>query len=126
MDAFRQAALRSTNSWFEENGMRVISHGVDPEDRSFEDDPQFREVADIERTAIGRTYLRPKTHDTPEFRSRRPDLDELDPSHADFLSFDGTLSAEDIDDVRVIWEEDVDVKRKYEKQWLERHQEALT
>jgi hypothetical protein len=53
-------------------------------------------------------------------------LDELDPSHADFLSFDGTLSAEDIDDVRVIWEEDVDVKRKYEKQWLERHQEALT
>jgi len=126
VDAFRQATLRSTNSWFEENGMRVISHGVDPEDRSFEDDPQFREVADIERTAIGRTYLRPKTHDTPEFRSRRPDLDELDPSHADFLSFDGSLSAEDIDDVRVIWEEDVDVKRKYEKQWLEHHQEALT
>jgi len=126
VDAFRQATLRSTNSWFELNGNRVISHGVDPENRSFEDDPQFQEVADIERTAIGRTYLRPKTLFTSEFRSPCPDLDELDPSHADFLSFNGNLSSEEIDDIRVIWEDDLNVRRQYEKQWLERHQEALT
>jgi hypothetical protein len=126
MDAFSQASLTMTDSWFKENGNRVISYGVDPVNRSFEEDPKCREVAAIEGTAIGRTYLRPKTNDTPQFRSPRPDLDELDPSHDDFLSFDENLSPEEIDDIKVIWVEDVYLQREYEKKWLEHHQEALT
>jgi hypothetical protein len=126
MDAFGQVSLTLTDTWFKENGNRVISYGVDPENRSFEEDPNSREVAAIERTAVGRTYLRPKNNDTPQFRSPRPDLDELDPTHEDFLSFDESLSPEDIDDLRPTCQEDLNVLREYEKNWLEHHQEALT